>query len=194
MKNLILFGSARNKNGHTKQMLDLFLDNLGGENYIVDAYNVFNSEKPIMPCKDCRYCWKIKGCSIDDMMTEVYQKLEESDNLIVASSVYFASVPGPLKLIIDRFQPYFASYLRKDKPEKPLRKGALLMVGGAPYEEKQFLGTQLVANNLFNDTDTEIIGDVFLSNSDHDSLDTKKDVYNSVISLSEKMKGANNGK
>ena len=34
MKTLVLFGSAR-QNGHTRQMLDLFLDNLEGEKEII---------------------------------------------------------------------------------------------------------------------------------------------------------------
>ena len=37
MKTLVIMGAAR-KNGHTRQMVDLFLEHLDGEKEIVDAY------------------------------------------------------------------------------------------------------------------------------------------------------------
>ena len=73
MKTLVITGAAR-KNGHTNQMVKLFLDTLGGEYTIIDAYRAEN----IAPCKDCRYCWHKKGCSIHDGMDEVYRLLEEA--------------------------------------------------------------------------------------------------------------------
>ena len=47
MKTLVITGAAR-KNGHTNQMVKLFLDTLGGEYTIIDAYRAEN----IAPCKD----------------------------------------------------------------------------------------------------------------------------------------------
>ena len=73
-------------------------------------------------------------------MQEIYQKLEEADNIILASPMYFHSITGRMKALIDRFQVYWAGHVRGDMPEKPLRKGAILMVGGAPAFENQFLG------------------------------------------------------
>lgn len=52
MKTLVIMGAAR-KNGHTRQMVDLFLEHLDGEKEIVDAYRT-----EVQPCMDCRFCWK----------------------------------------------------------------------------------------------------------------------------------------
>ena len=41
MKTLVITGAAR-KNGHTNQMVKLFLDTLGGEYTIIDAYRAEN--------------------------------------------------------------------------------------------------------------------------------------------------------
>ena len=60
MKTLVIFGAARQK-GHTKQMVDLFLEHLDGEKEIIDAYRT-----DVKPCMDCRYCWKTKACAIKD--------------------------------------------------------------------------------------------------------------------------------
>ena len=103
MKTLVITGAARQK-GHTNQMVKLFLDTLGGDYDIIDAYRVEN----VAPCKDCRYCWHKKGCSIKDGMQEIYDKLEAADNIVLASPMYFHSITGKMKALIDRFQVYWA--------------------------------------------------------------------------------------
>ena len=185
MKTLVIIGAAR-PNGHTRKMVDLFLENLDGEKEIIDAYRT-----DVKPCMDCRYCWKTKACAIKDGMQEIYQKLEEADNILLASPIYFHSVTGRMKTLIDRFQVYWAGHVRNDMPEKPLRKGAILMVGGAPSFENQFLGGELVLKNLLNDLSTECLGEVCLPNSDRDSLETRPDIAAAVVELAKKMNGAN---
>ena len=80
--------------------------------------------------------------------------------------------------------------MRNDMPETFLRKGAILMVGGAPSFENQFLGGEIVLKNLLNDLSTECLGQVCLPNSDRDSLETRPDIAAQVIALAEKMNRA----
>lgn len=185
MKTLIFFGAARKK-GHTKEMVDLLIEHLDGEVEVIDAYR-----EPVAPCIDCRYCWKKKGCSIKDDMQDIYRKIEETDNIVFASPIYFHSVTGPLKTMIDRLQVYWAAHVRKDKPEGFLRKGAMLLVGGAPDFEDQFKGGEIVLSNLFNDLNTENLGMVTLANSDVDSIKTRPQVAEEVIALAKKLNEAN---
>lgn len=184
MKTLVISGSAR-KNGHTRQMVDLFLEHLEGEKEIIDAYRT-----EVKPCMDCRYCWKKKECVIKDGMQDIYRKLEEADNIILASPMYFHSVTGRMKELIDRFQVYWAGHVRKDMPKEWMRKGAILMVGGAPEFENQFLGGEIVFKNLLNDLSAENLGQVCLPNTDRDSLETRPDIQAQVIALAEKMNQA----
>ena len=185
MKTLVFFGAAREK-GHTRAMVDLFLEHLDGEKEIIDAYRT-----DVAPCKDCRYCWHKKGCSIKDGMQDIYQKIEEADNLVFASPMYFHSITGRLKTLIDRLQVYWAGHVRNDMPEQPQHKAAILMVGGAPSFENQFLGGELVLKNLCNDLSAECLGEVCLANSDVDSLETKPEIAQQIIALAEKMNQAN---
>lgn len=184
MKTLIFIGAAR-PNGHTRQMVDLLLEHLEGETEVVDAYRL-----KVKSCKDCRYCWKTKACVIKDGMQEIYQKVEAADNIVLACPMYFHSVPGKMKLMIDRFQVYWAGCIRKDMPEKPVRKGAVLMVGGAPSFEGQFLGGELVLTNLLKDLSAECVGEVCLPNSDHDSLETRPDIAEAVVKLASRLNQA----
>lgn len=185
MKTLVILGAAR-KNGHTRQMVDLFLQQLPGEKEIIDAYRT-----DIKPCADCRYCWKVKECAIKDGMQDIYQKVEEADNIILASPMYFHSVTGRMKTLLDRFQVYWAGHMRNDMPEKPLKKGAVLMVGGAPSFKNQFLGGEIVLKNVLKDLSAECVGEVCLPNSDKDSLETRPEIADQVIALARRMMDEN---
>jgi NAD(P)H-dependent FMN reductase len=65
----------------------------------------------------------------------VYAAIDAADAIIVASPVYFASVPGVLKALIDRMQPYWARtyVLKRERPAR--RPGGILLArgGGDPY-------------------------------------------------------------
>lgn len=185
MKTLVFFGAARRK-GHTKEILDLFIENLEGEVEIIDAYR-----QPVRPCVDCRFCWKQKACSIKDEMQEIYQKIEEADNIVFATPIYFHSVTGPIKTMIDRLQVYWAAHVRKDKPEGYLRKGAMLLVGGAPDFENQFLGGEIVLNGVFNDLNVENLGIIRMANSDKDTIESREGLGDDIVALAKKMNEAN---
>lgn len=79
----------------------------------------------------CRYCWKNVGCCIDDGMQEIYEYIQECDNILIASPIYFSELTGALLNVGSRLQTYFcAKFLRKEKPIKKSKKGAVILVGG----------------------------------------------------------------
>lgn len=125
MKTLILNGSPRRK-GDTVSLIDKLIEHLNGEYKIVDAYY-----SDISACIDCRYCWNNSGCSINDEMTEVYDYIEDCDNVVVASPIYFSQSTGRLLDVCSRFQTYFASkHFRNQTPVIKPKKGAVILVGG----------------------------------------------------------------
>ncbi len=160
MKTVVFFGSAQKK-GNTKDLLNSFLKNLEGKVEIIDAYR-----SEVSPCIDCRYCWKKRGCSIDDKMQKFYPLIDKADNIVIALPVYFSNIPGPLKNIIDRCQVYWASCLRGDQFEKGSKNGIILLCGGAPSFENQFTATEMVLEGLFGDLGTVTTGKVYVPNTD----------------------------
>ena len=160
MKTLVFFGSAR-KNGNTKDLLNIFLEDLKGEVEIVDAYRT-----EVEGCIDCRYCWDNRGCSVQDEMQDIYTKIDNADNIIFATPLYFNNVPGPLKKIIDRCQVYWASRRREDRDEISKKTGAILVVGGAPSYNKQFKAIETVLEIVLKDMKAKIIGHVYVPNTD----------------------------
>lgn len=150
MKTLILNGSPR-KNGDTVSLVHIFLEGLEGEYKIVNAY-----EDGINPCMDCRFCQENDGCSIQDGMQEVYEYIQECDNILIASPIYFSELTGKLLDLGSRLQTYFcASFFRNKSTILKGKRGAVIIVGGGdgnvtkPYETACTLLHHMNAYDIF---------------------------------------------
>ena len=118
MKTLIFNGSPR-EDGDTAMLIDVFTSHLEGERKII---NVFDCN--ITSCNDCRYCWTNKGCSIQDEMQEVYDYIQDCDNILIASPIFFSELTGQLLVVTSRLQTYFcARSLRNETPIDKPKKG-----------------------------------------------------------------------
>lgn len=135
MKTLIINGSPR-VNGDTASLLKTVKEKMDSEFLEIDAYRC-----DIAPCIDCRFCWEQNGCAIKDGMQNVYDYIQECDNILIASPIYFSEITGKLLDVGSRLQTYFsAKYIRKEQPIVKPKKGAVILVGGGdgqvdkPYE------------------------------------------------------------
>jgi multimeric flavodoxin WrbA len=125
MKTLIFIGSPR-KNGNTSALVKLLTEKLEGEVKIVRTF-----DGNIKACIDCRWCEKNNGCSIKDTMQEVYDYIQDCDNVVVASSINFCEITGPLLSVLSRLQTYYnARRFRHEKPITKPKKGLAIIVGG----------------------------------------------------------------
>jgi len=93
------------------------------------------SEAGIGACTGCNGCSAAGECIVRDRMQDVYPRIEAADAIVVATPVYFATVPSVLKALYDRCQPYWARRYVLHREAPPRRPGALLVVGGGgdPY-------------------------------------------------------------
>lgn len=148
MKTLILNGSPR-VNGDTASLIRIITENITGEYRIVDAYRC-----DISPCVDCRFCWKKSGCAIHDGMQEVYDYIQECDNILIASPIYFSELTGKLLDIGSRLQTYFcARYFRKEDPIAREKRGAVILVGGGNCQTEKPYETACILLRHMNCTD-----------------------------------------
>lgn len=160
MKTLVFFGGARKK-GNTMGMVNYLLRKIEGEKEIIYCYDL-----SVSPCIDCRYCLKHNNCSIKDGMVDIYAKVEAADNIIFAAPVYLYGVPGPMKIMLDRFQLYWAQVIRGDKPKVFVKKGAILMSGGGPSFENQFTGACLELADSLHICNVIEVGRVLMDDAD----------------------------
>lgn len=130
---LCIAGSPR-RHGNSERLLEACAAGIreaGGEPDVL-----FAAEAGVRPCRGCNTCSRTGACIItDDGMSDVYRRIDDADAIVVASPVYFATVPAVLKTVYDRLQPYWARVYRLGEPRPARRPGAMLLVrsGGDPF-------------------------------------------------------------
>lgn len=125
-------GSPR-RHGNSEQLLDACLS--GAREAGAQVSRLVAADARIAPCRGCNACSSTGACVVHDGMDDVYPLLDGAAAIVVATPVFFATVPAVLKALYDRLQPYWArrDVLGQDKPQE--RPGAILVVrsGGDPY-------------------------------------------------------------
>ena len=100
MKVILLNGSPHEK-GTTMRALSEAARVLNENGIETEIINV--GDKPVRGCIGCGYCAKNGECVVkDDMVNDLVKKIKESDGLVIGSPVYYASINGTLKCILDR--------------------------------------------------------------------------------------------
>lgn len=182
MKTLILKASPH-ENGNTSDMVEVFIENISGEYKVLDVY-----KESIKHCVDCKYCSRSElECSIDDNMAYIYDYVNEADNIVIASPVYFGGFPAPLKTIIDRFQIYWSyKYSQKKIYKFNKKRGILLLNCGAPLED-MFIGMQKTFNYLMKSLNGDVSGQVFVHSTDKIKFIDNKSSVEEVIYCSKML-------
>ena len=84
----------------TEYVLKIALDNLEENGFETEMF--ICQAKDIKPCMHCDYCLENKKCVIDDDMGGVYEGLQNSDGIILATPVQSGGVSSNLSAIMDR--------------------------------------------------------------------------------------------
>lgn len=154
MKILVLFGSPH-ENGFTRGLLYFFLAFLD-KNYEVTVVNSY--DEAVQPCIGCEKC-KSGKCVFNDM-ERINFLVNSSDVIVIASPVYNASFPAPLKAIFDRFQPY---YFKRNKIDKKFV--LLLTAGSGKVDYLPVILAQI--NPIIKILGGELLGEITLKGTDY---------------------------
>ncbi len=112
----ILIGSPR-KNGSTAILAEEARWGLIEQG--IETEIIFLNDLNLRGCQACYYCKKndVAACAVKDDMQTIYQLIEESDGLIIATPIYFAGVTAQTKAWLDRLFPYITMDLSPKLPE-----------------------------------------------------------------------------
>lgn len=109
MNVLVINGSPKGNGSNSIKLAQAFVAGAGWTNpeYITVA------ERDISPCRGCFGCWSATpgACVIKDDMTEILEKICGADYVIWAFPLYYFSVPGILKNLIDRQLPMLLPFM-----------------------------------------------------------------------------------
>jgi multimeric flavodoxin WrbA len=113
MKILALIGSPR-RGSNTDILVDKILMGAGDNGNSFEKIYLYDFD--ISACVDCRKCKRSDyACALQDGMTEIYPRLEESDLILFGTPVYWYAPTAKMKLLIDRMRPFIASGKLKGK-------------------------------------------------------------------------------
>lgn len=99
-KKVLILSSSPRKGGNSDLLCDEFMK--GAKESGHDVEKIFVANKRINYCAGCGTCYSSHKCVQNDDMAEVLDKMVSADTIILATPVYFYSIDGQLKTLIDR--------------------------------------------------------------------------------------------
>ncbi len=119
MNILVINGSPKGKNSNTYRLTSAFLAGMRESSEAVEIQEMTVNRLNIRPCLGCFSCWnKTPGkCCITDDMVEVIENMLWADVTIWSFPLYYFSVPGPLKNLMDRQLPMALPFMSEDGGE-----------------------------------------------------------------------------
>lgn len=131
---IAVLGSPR-RNGSSETLLNHVLELVASPEDRTSLLRL--SGLNINPCTECGSCYVTGDCIIRDSMTPIYTQVLNADLIIIATPIFFSTVPAQLKTFIDRFQSVWAKkYLLKKKVRSREAKLIALVTGAREKEEE----------------------------------------------------------
>ena len=106
-KKVVILSSSPRKGGNSEALAAAFAK--GAQEAGNQVETVYLREKQYGFCKGCLACQKLGHCVIKDDAVEIAAKMHDADVLVFATPVYYYSVSGQLKTMLDRANPLFGS-------------------------------------------------------------------------------------
>lgn len=110
-KNILILQSSPRIGGNSDILCDEFIK--GAKEADHSCEKIYLTKKDIKLCTGCLTCDETHSCVIDDDMREILEKMVNADVIVMATPVYFFTMSGQMKMLIDRTTPRFSEI--KDK-------------------------------------------------------------------------------
>ena len=115
MNLLVINGSPKGAKSNTYRLTTAFLEGMEQELQEVQTREISISRMDIRSCLGCFSCWKHTPgqCCIQDDMRQVIQDLLWADITVWSFPLYYYTVPGALKNLIDRQLPMLLPFMEE---------------------------------------------------------------------------------
>lgn len=112
MKKVIILSASPRKGGNSDTLCDQFMLGVKEAGHQVEKIHVH--QKKIGYCMACYGCKKTGKCIQKDDMDGILDKMIQADVIVLSTPVYFYSMDGQLKTLIDRTLPRYTEINNKD--------------------------------------------------------------------------------
>ncbi len=185
MKALVILGSPR-INMNTDILLNEVIKGLQSQD--VEVEKIALGQLKFDSCVACDVCAETGYCYKQDDLTDIYNKFNSSDIIVIGSPMYFNSVTAITKAMIDRCQSFWSSKYRLNQPsidKTKKRKGMFVGVGGAKHEnmEKGFIGATVVIELFFKAINAEYMYNILVDNTDEIFVGDRKELLKKAYKM-----------
>lgn len=111
-KKVLILSSSPRKGGNSDLLCDEFMR--GSKEKGHDVEKIFISQRKINYCTGCGVCNSTHKCVQNDDMAKILNKMIATDIIVLATPVYFYSMVGQLKTLIDRTVARYKDISNKD--------------------------------------------------------------------------------
>lgn len=106
-KKALVITSSFRKGGNSDSLAEAFANGAREAGNEVEIISL--ADKTIGFCKGCLACGKTQKCVINDDAVEIAEKMKNAETIAFATPVYYYSVSGQLKTMLDRANPLFTT-------------------------------------------------------------------------------------
>lgn len=112
MKNVLILEGSPRPNGNSHLLSDAFAR--GAEEAGHTVMRIAAARKRVSGCLGCNACYRDGGaCVQKDDMAEIREATLAADVIVLASPIYFYSMPAQLKAVLDRTYAFFSQLAGK---------------------------------------------------------------------------------
>ncbi len=111
-KKVLILSASFRKGGNSDTLCDRFAEGARAAGNEVEK--IFLNSKKIGYCRGCGVCNTTHRCVQKDDMEEILNKMIENDVIVMATPVYFYTMNGQMKTLIDRTVPRYEEIRNKD--------------------------------------------------------------------------------
>lgn len=105
-KKILVISSSLRANSNSDALADEFIRGAEEAGNKVEKISLVG--KKIAFCKGCMACQKLKHCAIQDDANDITKKMLKADVIVFATPVYYFSMSGQLKTLLDRANSLYA--------------------------------------------------------------------------------------
>ncbi|MFH0840138.1 MAG: flavodoxin family protein, partial [Candidatus Omnitrophota bacterium] len=150
--------------GNTDIIIDKILE--AAKDNGADTDKIFLNDLRLQYCQECEEPDNNGNCNFKDDMGVVYRKFKEADAVIVASPIFFGSISGQAKMMIDRFQcAWRAKHILKKDAFSEKRIGAFIAVAASERQDF-FENAKAIVKNLFATLNIEYKKELYFTGID----------------------------
>ncbi len=106
-KKILIISSSPRKGGNSEMLAASFAKGAKAAGHNIET--IYLREKKFGFCRGCMACLNMGHCAIEDDAVDITAKMHDADVLVFATPVYYYSVSGQLKTMLDRANPLYDS-------------------------------------------------------------------------------------